>query len=485
MKKNQKILEMMNDLDEKYIEESEKASFLPQKNIWKRVSSIAASVALVAAICTFPLWGQFDNPEIGPAVNLEDLEGKEFIWDAKTGVFALKNNDYAVSSVIEETATAVGHLTENTEATLEWKDTTELVIEGNGDIREEIKATPNVLYPYITGDYADYSIAKGQVMADKVGEKLGDVTMAGAEGDTLEAELYAITGVDTKCAVAVKYPKYASYCIFYNPDVTFASFAEFKVSYSLDTELYMGAIMVEHIVADNSDHLVELKDIAPLKEKLLALDGTACTYEEFASRCDMKNSIGFDVAQGAIWRYAREGLQIFEDGYLVTNLGGGFHVFDIGKDAAKEIIADAKKNQYSGVNFYDETRDVLVDDTKVDDYTGALPETSVGFHGTPAIDGPYELTTPSYDPHGPASSTEIAEETVAVETTTAAPPYIPETKTEDVYATNPLIYEGKDPYAVETETEETTFTQMSQPLYEGEDPYAMPKETTCIVGIPD
>lgn len=476
MKKNDKLLKMMNDLDEAYIEEAEKTRFLTKTAGWKRVSSIAASLALVAAICTFPIWGQFDNPEIGHEVNLENLESKEIVWDAKAGVFTLKNYDYKLLSF-------GGY---GTDSTTEATTTTsaELIIEGREDVSVDLKATPNVLYPYITGDYASYTMARGRVMEDKVGEKLGKVTMAGADGKTLSAELYAIAGVDTRCAVAVKYPKYASYCIFYNSRVTFASFAEFKAAYSLDTELYMGCVMVEHTVADNRDCLVEMKGIAPLKEKLLALDGASCTYAEFAARCDMKKSIGFDVAQGAVWNYAFGGLQIFSDGYLVTNLGGGLYIFDIGKDAAREMIADAKANQYVGVNFYDEARDVLIDDTGDDDHTGALPETSGAFQGAPAIDGPYELTTPSYDPHSPASSTEIAEETVATETTTAAPPYMPETTAECVYATNPLIYEGKDPNAMVSETTtEIASEEMRHPVYEGNDPYAMPKETTRV--IPD
>lgn len=464
MKKNENILKMMNGLDEKYIEEAEKMSFRPQNAVWKRVSAIAASVALVAAICAFPIWGNFSSNEIGPAIGTQDLSEKEIIWDAQAGIFVLK---YQTGE--SETSTSSG-----TESATETETITANAATGVGigTPNEETKATPNVLYPYMTGEYAAYDIAKGKVTADKIGEKLGDVTMMGDGGETMRAEAYAIEGIDTKCAVAVKYPKYASYCIFRNTNVTFSSFAEFKAAYSLKTELYMGVVMVEHIVADNSDRLVEFSSIAPLKAMILALEGESCTYEEFAKNCDMKTSIGMEVTQSTFWQYAC-GLQIFEDGYLVTNLGGGLHIFHIGKSAAKAIIADAKAHPYMGVNFYDEVRDILVDDTKDDDYTGAIPETSGAFHGGPAIDGPYELTTPSYDPHKPESGqTEIAWETEIyvvpevgstesdpeetnplvyegkdpyawVETTTAAPPYMPETEVSGAYATNPLVY---DPY---------------------------------------
>ena len=79
MKKNENILRMMSGLDEKYIEEAEKMSFRPQKAVWKRVSAIAASVALVAAICAFPIWGNFGSHEIGPAIETHDLSEKEIV----------------------------------------------------------------------------------------------------------------------------------------------------------------------------------------------------------------------------------------------------------------------------------------------------------------------------------------------------------------------------------------------------------------------
>ncbi len=462
----------MSEIDEKYIEEAESACFRPQMSIWKRVGSFAACAALVAAICTFPIWGQFDNPEIGSEINLENLEGNEVVWDAKTGVFILKNHNYNLYDTgADASGTNIAEVTTTTESCTEGAT---VIGNANTDSTEDKKATPDVLYPYIMGEYAGYSIAQGRVMEDKVGEKLGKVTMAGADGATTGAELYAIMGVDIKCAVAVKYPKYASYCIFYNPDVTFASFAEFKAAYSLDTELYMGVVMVEHIVADNYDRLVELKGISPLKEKLLALDGVSCTYEEFVAQCNMKKSIGFDVAQGAVWRYACGGLQIFADGYLVTNLSGGLLIFDIGKDAAKALIADAEENGYHGVNFYNEKRDILVDERTSDsEKEPSVPETSEAVTPWEApTSGDADLMTPSYEPHKPATEeTEIAEET----------------KTEQgLYDTNGLIYEGKDPYAWTSEdvAMETT-EKVNGLIYEGEDPYAMSKETTQTRGILD
>ncbi len=464
MKKNQKLLEMMNHLDEKYIEEAEKASFLPQKNIWKRVGGIAASLALVVAIGTFPLWGILNQPEIGPEIpngttnettnetgNIERLG--EYVWDSKKGVFKL----YSASEKVND-----NHLS-NVEVT-----TTTAPIGSDDE-----KRTPNVIYPYITGEFEAYRLTKKKLAPNYAGEKLGNVTMLGKDGKTLEAELYAIVGVDTKCAVAVKYPQY-THCVFANPDILFDTFAEFKAAYSLDTELYMGFVTIEHTMADQSERLRESKDIAPLKAMILALDGKACTYEEFAQNCDMKKSIGVNVAHGS-QIFSGEGLQIFADGYLVTNFGGMIHIFDIGEDAAKTIIADVKKNKYDGVEIYNEKRDVIEEPALFQ--APSIPETSGGYQGaieTAEAQPPYGLMTPSYDPH---SSVE--------ESTNAAPPYVPvetvpETAIEETTVAGPLFdvnqpsYEGSDPYA--WTTEETVVCETNPLIYEGYDPYAMPKE---------
>ena len=455
MKKNENILRMMSGLDEKYIEEAEKMNFRPQKAVWKRVSAIAASVALVAAICAFPIWGNFGSHEIDPAIETHDLSEKEIVWDAQAGVFILK---YRADDSGAETEIAVESATE----TVTGNAVAGVGIGTTG--AETSPLTPNVLYPYMTGEYAAYNITKGRVTADKIGEKLGDVTMKGADGETLSAEAYTIVGIDARCAVAVQYPDYAYYCIFRNANVEFSSFAEFKAAYSLNTELYMGIVMVEHTVADNSDKLVEFSSIAPLKAMILALDGESCTYQEFAKNCDMKMSIGVEVSQSTFWKYA-SGLQIFEDGYLVTNVSGGLLIFDIGEDAARKIIADAKAHQYRGVNFYEEARDVFVDQTKGDDYTGALPETEISGPYIPSSgDDPYELVTPSYDPHKPGSEqTEIAWETEIY-----VVPEIHSTES-DLHETNPLIYEGKDPYAW---TETTTAAPPYMPKTEESGAYA-------------
>lgn len=437
MKKNPKLLEMMNHIDEVYIEEAETARFLPQKNIWKRVGGIAASLALVAAIGTFPFWGNWNQPEIGaeiPGGTTNETTNEtgdfvylyaDYVWDAEKGVFKLSTEGKGDNAEIQKEP--------------EYNLTTEATTT-TGD--SDGKHTPDVLYPYIMGEFSSYELTKKAVAPNYVGESLGALTMCGKDGGTLEAELFAIVGVDTKCAVAVKYPQY-DYRVFRNPDVAIDTFADFKTTYSLDTELYMGYIMVEYIYATQEQKLADFSnDLSSLKNLIFALDGKACTKEEFTDACDMTKSIGVKVAHGS--QFVRSGgLQVFADGYLVTNLDGTLRIFDIGEDSAKEIIADVEKNKYDSVEIYTEKRDVIEKSAFSAELD--IPETSGGCQGvleTAEQQSPYDLMTPSYDPHKkteekPYVSVETVPETAVEETNSADP----------LYGVNQPSYEGRDPYA--------------------------------------
>ena len=460
LKKNPKLLEMMNNIDEKYIDEAEKAKFLPQKNIWKRVGSIAASLALVAAIGTFPFWGNLNQPEIGPEIpngTTNETTNKtedfvylyaDYVWDAEKGVFKLSTEGKGDNAEIQKEP--------------EYNLTTEATTT-TGD--SDGKHTPDVLYPYIMGEFSSYELTKKAVAPNYVGESLGTVTMGGKDGRTLEAELFAIVGMDTKCAVTVKYPQY-DYRVFRNPDMTFDTLADFKTAYSFDTEIYMGEVLVTHSMADRSESLSELKSIAPLKAMILELDGKACTKEEFTDACDMAKSIGVKVIHGS--QFVRSGgLQVFADGYLVTNLDGTLRIFDIGKDSAQEIIADVEKNKYDGVEIYTEKRDVIEKSAFSAELD--IPETSGGYQGvleTAEEQPPYGLTTPSYDPHKTKESEPYAPADTVLETV------VEETNREEpLYGVNQPSYEGHDPYAWTT-TEETMVYETNPLIYEGYDPYA-------------
>lgn len=451
MKKNPKLLEMMNNIDEKYIEEAEKAKFLPQKNIWKRVGSIAASLALVAAIGTFPFWGNLNQPEIGPEIpngTTNETTNKtedfvylyaDYVWDSKQGIF----KSYT------ESATTGNSTNESRNPSLTVETTTTV--------------PPNKEYPHLTGLYEDYIRARMGINKAYVGEFLSDITIQDEDGNTSPAQMYRLKSIDPKYAVCIQYSENTErYSTYYNPNVTFETFSDFKNAYSLEEHLYIGdGLIVNYNYQTKTETLTQPNGsyLNTVRYRILQADGKSCTYDEFLQNLENYERVGMQACHGEM-RCFDSGLQVFADGYLMTNLGGTVQIFDIGKESAESIISAAKilEKEVGCFYFYDDERDILSDTVKHD----SVSEPPVGT----AVDGMTGLTTPSYDPHKTKESEPYAPADTVLETV------VEETNREEpLYGVNQPSYEGHDPYAWTT-TEETMVYETNPLIYEGDDPYA-------------
>ena len=446
---------MMNNIDEKYIKEAEKAKFLPQKNIWKRVGSIAASLALVAAIGTFPFWGNLNQPEIGPEIpngttneTTNETTNKtedfvylyaDYVWDAKQGIF----KSYT------ESATAGNSTNESRNPSLTVEVTTTV--------------PPNKEYPHLTGLYEDYIRARMGINKAYVGEFLSDITIQDEDGNTSLAQMYRLKSIDPKYAVCIQYSENTErYSTYYNPNVNFETFSDFKNAYSLEEHLYIGdGLIVNYNYQTKTETLTQPKGsyLNTVRYRILQADGKSCTYDEFLQNLENYESVGMQALHGEM-RCFDSGLQVFADGYLMTNLGGTVQIFDIGKESAESIISAAKilEKEVGCFYFYDDERDILSDTVKHD----SVSEPPVGT----AVDGMTGLTTPSYDPHKTKESEPYAPADTVLETV------VEETNREEpLYGVNQPSYEGHDPYAWTT-TEETMVYETNPLIYEGYDPYA-------------
>jgi hypothetical protein len=227
----------------------------------------------------------------------------------------------------------------------------------------------NTLYyrPILTHD-DDYSYVYRKVQLDHIDRKIGETTVRiGYNEETKEnivcsAEMYAIRGIDPQYAIAVKpdaadsyvrYGKLNGYLLWYRADVSFADFAALIEAYDLKNQFYVGPAfteglmtgtgIVENIIYPNEENRI-------FCEKLLAVNGNAVEHtfvKTDAAHLDIQ--CGFLVAGGEF------GMKIYADGYLVTNIGGTLHTFDIGATTAAELIAYAKTipNAYKGVDYYE------------------------------------------------------------------------------------------------------------------------------------
>ncbi len=394
----------MNELDPRYIEEAEEAKFTSKKNLWRQIGGIAASFVIVAALCTVPFWGYTPGNEIGGEPEISSV----LHWNPKTGTFYYpeltenQNMGYTNNTLVPEGGTGnkpvpdIGTVNSPTSAGANKGDAT----------------PPHQYYTVPTGDYADYQLPGGTVAKNLIGDPLGQMTMRTEDkSDALTVEVFAISSIDSRYAVAILYPETNTYRVLFSTAVTPATFGELMKAYTLKTELYMGMVLAEHVVATNSDRLVEAVDVDALKAMIFALDGEACTLEELERGCrgDL-SAVGISATHSALWKsgVGSIGIQIFEKGYLATNLGGKLYTFRIDKGAASDILDHCKSESYENVLFYGRDREIIErtqggNSGDVSETTAAPPynptapvETSDGYNPN--------LTTPGYD--RPVSSTE-------------------------------------------------------------------------------
>ncbi len=444
-----KLMAGMNELDDRFLEEAESA--IPAKKLpWKKITAIAASLVLALGIAAVPLFQHAGpNNELGDVLYVRTYT----VWDAKTGTFL---------RVTEEIVDTLGQ-----EAEIGKTDpsTTNENIGGNGEIASTEPAIkpaidlytqyyapgsepPSMLYPFMTGNYESYRYLGRYRHEDLVGEKLDNVTMKGAK--EVDATVHAIRGIAPEAAVLVRYDGLESYneeyYLFINDAVRFDTFAALMDAYSMKTEVYWGFSLASYDVATKTTTLSEMYDHTALKAMVYALEGTACTAEEFEKNCQSKKSMGIDLYHANLSGIGKQGLQIFEEGYLVTNLGGVMHFFEIGEAAAREIIDFAKETSVKDVTFYDTERDIVSDEpivpggtpvettSELSEYIPSETMSSPAYNPnaiektTAALftEETRELTTLPYDPNRSSEAktptpfdstlleTEIAHETVAI-----------------------------------------------------------------------
>ncbi len=412
----------MNELDESFIEEAETVRLSAKQPIWKPLGAIAACAVLVVGIAFAPNMKRlFDNKELGEAVlNDVDRIPKELIWDAENGVFV-----YAFGTVddLDDGEGEIGDVSWNTYPAI-WYET----VAGentNETIQETVKDTATIklpesiysdfcaiiIHPYLSGKYESYFLKSGYYAdASDVGEYLATVPDKYSD---LTHDVYAMKGVSSDYVVLVNYLVSETtleykYCMFINTelineDVKFATLSEFMSTFSMRSLLYIGEILVTHNVADNTDTLSEMFDHSTLREMLFSLEGTACTYEEFEKNCKSQKSIGMNITHETVKHgQGTKGLQIFEEGYLMTNFDGTLRVFKIDEAAAKAIISHVEEANYKDIFVYDEDREV---------FTGALSETTNGI-----TNGLLEQTSMGYDPNAKETSTTVTVASQSVET---------------------------------------------------------------------
>lgn len=229
----------------------------------------------------------------------------------------------------------------------------------------------------------------GDVPADKVGEKLFDVTMTAYEifsekEFTMPAQVYAIEGIDTDAAVALKYDGTDDYYVFisrgYFPD----SVGGMIDALRLRDTMKLGTIYIEQVYNGVNGFY--------MYDPLTMTDAMAETIWKFLDECrDVRL-----VSEGAFVGYrqlftisadaeligtANHGIWFTDNGYMITNIMEFGYAFYIGSERIQQLMdnlgVSAQEPYLSTFEVYDAPQTTCVTgDYGIDaDYLGS--ETTV------------------------------------------------------------------------------------------------------------
>lgn len=360
MKKSEK-LRALGAIDEKYIEEAEKEiRFGANKNLWIRVGAIAACFVFIlgAAIVPFLTGGA---EEIGREIKneadcsktwedigtMEQDSGMPWVWNKEEGIFERSVIQVAKYDNVPEIAPS--------------NQGVDTVIVGGSPAAKRM-----IWYPIFMDDYQNYSWADRSVRAEHLGAQIGTVPLtlidvADGKGITDEALIHEIEGIHHYYAIAVRPEQQylensnlTGNMIFYRRDVQFDTFAEMIDAYALDEQMYVGSGFVKATKTEDgwvetvTYHSANIRFV----NNILATEGVSVEIPDIPDDCE---SVGFDchfrIAGGDF------GMQIFENGYLLTNIGGTLHAFDIGTERAAYLIRAARAipdNIGTDIRIYDD-----------------------------------------------------------------------------------------------------------------------------------
>ncbi len=330
MKKNEK-LRILSGLDETYIDEAnEPLRFGTGHNLWIKALSVAASLVLICGLVAVPFLKNDRNDDLTKQDFEETVQSASFwSWNKEEGVFeksfSLKSEFY--------------HMQEDSDS-----HNTPSTIPNFSDLERRWK-------PVLTGEYEDYSWLGDSVRAENVSDLLGDMTLElklNGETAVCDAEIYVIKGIDPYYAVVLspdreseyfKNSNLTLYMLCYRREVKFETFTDLIEAYDLREQMYIGTVLGR--MTKTEDGWEKTEEYYPQNVRfvnnLLASEGVSCEIPNIPDDC---LSIGFDckfhVAGGDF------GMQIFENGYLMTNIGGTLHVFDIGEERAAFLIRSGR-----------------------------------------------------------------------------------------------------------------------------------------------
>lgn len=208
----------------------------------------------------------------------------------------------------------------------------------------------NQQYSDFVREAGSYSVQSVELASDQVEDAMGSVTAVGIDNRmnrfTHPAQIFKISGISDKCAVAVRYSGDERYFVSTNRDYTPATLGKLIGDLSLEENLVCGGIAYTYWkdnVQKKGNHITEkyaLDDASVVWDMLLA-DTSLPVAKEVPNPLVgvMEISVGVNVigAEDAT-------LSVTTDGYLKMYVLGSGKVFYPGKEVTQKFIQYITEN---------------------------------------------------------------------------------------------------------------------------------------------
>lgn len=194
-------------------------------------------------------------------------------------------------------------------------------------------------YSLLAMDDREYDGTAVTLPAEKQGVSLGIYTLSGYNEEreqtyTKQAEVFAISGIATECAVAVQFEEEASLYVYHCWRYIPATLGQFVDDLSLWENLQTGVVYEE--THDNTTREYFGLSTEVVVEMLLS--DTDAPYTEFTD--DMAFTKIMDISVDVpLLGYTNISLAVTEQGYLTTNILDTGKAFSIGEDKVQAFVA--------------------------------------------------------------------------------------------------------------------------------------------------
>lgn len=401
MKKEERLHCLFGGIDEELIADADRAPRTALRVWLPRIAAAAAAVALTVGLATGPWWQQSPPPIIDQSdVGSSDTsdETGDVSADTQTGDVSLDVSD--VTDASGETGDDTTTTTTTTTTTIKpqaGNTTTRKNTTMKGNNRTTGKPTATAPAPQDTtttrheiayvkkwdeksivekfpsfdwnNTVFDHYVREHPLLpADElVGDYITDVTATGQDvyTDIIYTEtvhLYAIQGISTKAAVAIRYGDDTVYYPAFNADYTPATLGDLIDDLNLAETMTAGNVYFEYRDGDNNFHDTRYSQLPA--EKLWELLADRSLPNVYDQQMTFYDTIDISVHLNLFG--ISHVLSLDESGYLFTNMLSTGKAFYVGEDVYTAFVA------YVQNNLAVESDRVIVADpsTEGDDATG-------------------------------------------------------------------------------------------------------------------